>query len=723
MAEPAHAMVGYVLYGSASGEGGYDILGHSDQVTLGEQEVVARFSNVGGSVLLEDRPEAIYTFYPLAPASERWAFTKIIFLRKGPRGNVYGALTLVLDTVTLDDLRWEPFMLREVFRVVEERKTAIPLSRTKLEAASRRPLSLETGIDPNQLAAVLRGLASGAVGFACAGRGEGVTVCRAVLAALPPDDRRRLSFCTRYSYRRSLEFHLAFYMPADEEEIGRYLGHAGIAARGQWSSLPSQQDLIWSWCQNVVAEELDPLSGLTPLQNPRNAVRLSSFLSLWVKEGSAPPGMDREERKQIIGLVSKGRNKTLESIRRLLKLLAWDELRDRLATALAANSSFVAELAVVSRWITTVTGEDLPLEVLYDLSLQCAAAATADLMDRTACVFLLLVAADPRPDLLLGPSGSRTAFQSPDEIARWIEGLVADHSQACLDLLTICLRRWQALPGMGCVAVVQSVAKALAARTAPPAVAAATLLLAAFEQAAPESPEERANWLLELLRRVGPAAGPAFHSLRASRIAAQEELIGKLTETEVAALAEPLADRFPGPLARQLDWDRMPAGPGLFALLTRCEESLLPGDLAGWDVAASPGHWDLASRVALRSTQVAGTAGGSGLWRRLAWLLWCVARLTAAGRVPAAAEADRRFTAALEAGFVQRPSGVMHILADAAFHERRAGRHAGRELRCPAPQKVWLQTLQDIRDHCPAGARFYSLTVLSHLELDGFFAG
>jgi hypothetical protein len=731
MAEPAHAIVEYVLYGSASGEGGYDILGHSDQVSPEEQEVVARFSNVGGSVLLEDGPEAIYTFYPLAPASERWAFTQIAFLKKGPRGNVYRALTLVLDAETLDDLRWEPFLLGGVFRAVEERKAAIPLSRTKLEAASRRTLSLGTGIDLNQLAAVLRRLAEGAVAFACAGRGEGVAVCRAVLAALPPDDRRGLSFCTRYSYRQSLELRLAFYAPADEEEIGRYLEYAGISARGPWGSLPAQRDSFWSWCE-ALPEGLDPLSGLTLLHGPLEAIRLSHFFRRWIQEGAEPPGMTPEVRQQIFSLILDERNRTLESVGNLRVSSAWRELRDRLAAALAAEPPFAVELATVSRWIATVTAKDSSLEELRTFALGRAAAARADLLDRTACVLLLvlgahpqpdlLFGADPRPDPLLGPPGSQTAFQSPGEVACWIEELAADHSQACLELLTLCLRRWRTLASTGCVTAAQAIAQGLASRATSSTMAATALFLTAFEQSAPEDPEEKASWLLDLLRRVGPAAGPVFNPLRASRIVAQEELIGRLTEAELTALAEPLAERFPGPLARQLDWDGVLAGPGLLALLARCKEGLLLGDSAAWDVARSPDHWDLASRVALRSAQVASAAGGAGLWSRLAWLLWNAAHFDAAGRAPAEGAAGRRFTAALGIGFEQCPPGVMHVLVDTAFRQRKAGRHAGRERLCPEPLRMWLAALRDIRDHCPAGTRFYSLTVLSHLVRDGFFA-
>jgi hypothetical protein len=721
MAEPAHAIVEYVLYGSASGEGGYDILDHSDQVSQEEQEVVARFSNVGGSVLLEDGPEAIYTFYPLAPASERWAFTQIAFLKKGPRGNVYRGLTLVLDAETLEDLRWQPFLLGGVFRAVEERKAAIPLSRTRLETASRRPLSLGAGIDPNQLAAVLRGLAASAVAFAYAVRGEGVAICRAVLGAIPPDDRRGLSFCTRYSYRQSFELRLAFYAPADEKQIGRYLEYAGISARGAWGSLPTQRDSFWSWCE-ALPEGLDPLSGLNLLHKPLEAIRLSHFFRRWFQEGAEPPGMTPEVRKQIFSLILDERNRTLESVGNLRVSSAWRELRDRLAAALAAEPPFAAELATVSRWIAIVTAKDPSLEELRAFALGRAAVARADLLDRTACVLLLVLGADPRPDLLLAPPGSQTAFQSPGEVACWIEEMAADYSQACLELLTLCLRRWRTLAGTSCVMAAQAIAQGLASRAAAPStMAASALFLTAFEQSAPEDPEERASWLLDLLRCVGPAAGTVFNPLRASRVAAQEELIGRLTEAELAALAEPLAERFPGPLARQLDWEGVLAGPGLLTLLTRCKEGLLPGHSATWDVARSPDHWDLASRVALRSAQVANAAGGAVLWNRLAWLLWNAARVDVAGRAPAEGAASQRFTAALGIGFEQCPPGVMHILVDTAFHQRMAGgRHAGRE-RYLEPLRVLMGTLRDICDHGLPGTRFYSAMVLSDL-VNGLFA-
>jgi hypothetical protein len=725
--------VDYVFYGSPTGEGGYEVLAHSSGLSSGERESIASFSNLGGAVLLEKDPESIYAFYELAP-DEKWAFTRVA-LRRGQRGNDYRALTLVLGRRIMKAARWNPFSLeaagRALFKELEGRQNwqahlPAPARRVRLshlEEFSRQPLVVREGVDLDQLAAVLRRLATGTVAMTVDGKEGGIAICQGVLAALPPDDRRKVSFCTRFSFRRGPAFQLALYAPADEEQVNRYLRSAEAAARGRWGSLPVQKDPFRSWCE-LLAIGLDPLRGLELLKEPLETVRLVHFLQRRIKEGAEPPGMSLEVKEKIRNIILLEGNETLASVRHWRVHEAARELRNRLQAALSRSSSFLAEIAALSEWLLVVTAEEPPLAVLRDYFLHRSAKADADRLDRTICVLLLVSGVELQPERVFGLP-EKSVFHAAGELARWIEDLAADSFQACLDLLATWLSAWRVKDFSRCAAAGLEISQALAAQARElPEARGLPLFLAAFEQAAPQEPEteDRAFWLLELYRRIGPSAGEAFQPLYASRIAAQGKLIALLTDSELASLAEPLVERFPAQMIRQLDWKSTPTGEALPALLAYCEERLLPGDLAPWGPETSPDHWELASFIALRSAQASAAAAEEWekLWGRLAWLLLHAARSELVSSAGGAVEPSRRFTEALCIGLEQRPPGVMHILVDALFHRSQTKPPKGAELRCPCPQDVWLAVLRDIKC-APRAVTFYLMSVLDKLERDGLF--
>ncbi|MDP9120095.1 MAG: hypothetical protein M3O15_01810, partial [Acidobacteriota bacterium] len=188
-------------------------------------------------------------------------------------------------------------------------------------------------------------------------------------------------------------------------------------------------------------------------------------------------------------------------------------------------------------------------------------------------------------------------------------------------------------------------------------------------------PGGRTAWNLALLREVRASAGELFPPLGAARLAAQKELLPRLTVEELRELAEPLAGTFPRQTSEQLAWGELPY-PALTELLAVCRRGLSgPPEAAGWaEVCEQPDRWETASRVALDAAAAASGRRDALVSSEVIELLAAASDLTDPGAGPiSTAEADARLRQALGLVCAAGPAGsVDDALRSAARLERSA---------------------------------------------------
>jgi hypothetical protein len=650
------------IYGSRSGEADFQILGASAGLTREERDAFLHASNLGGSAQTAADPSPIYAFYPMDPAARRWGFSRTAFLGRGGRGNDYLAHLVVLHVEALHALRGDVFLLEDlnVFRADKPEREHPPplvLDLERVEQAARRPLGTR-GADPERLTPLLRGLARGSVAIEVPTGQEGADLCRSLVACLPPDDRSRMSFCSRFSLPRGMAFRFAAYRPADRGLAVRHL--AGFATTVSPTGTTADEFSAWL---GLVADGAEPLAGLSVLERPAEAVTRFSLLSRLTRgEAPASEGLD----PGLLPLLLDVRNRPFE-VRRLLAGAVFAELHRHIVEAIQSRAS----LAQVFRACTALRERESTDGLVEEVVGIATRVRRPGFVERTAGVVAALLLASPaRLALLFG--GRSSLLATPAAAGTWISELEEASPAAALELLACWFTHWRLAAGRRCMSGVLTILPSL---SGPGAIRA---VLGALEAAAPPAGDaERAGWFITLLREARPRAGALFPPLHAARLAAQEGLLGELTARERADLVPALAAELPE-MASELLSDG-PIDYGLLSdLVEVCQRGLLGRTMEGdgWDVEVRPALWDLAARVAQTAVTEASRRNDVHLLCEVAWLVWGASRLVAGGgRIswPAVPLADPRFAEAVQQLLVAAPAGASDIVVRAVYRLGRSG--------------------------------------------------
>jgi hypothetical protein len=276
-------MLPHAIYGSASGLGDYRILASTAPFDDRLRSTIIYYANVEGSA--RSTPFApIFSFYALG--EHLWAFSRTVCLGPTPRGNDYLVHAIVLDAAALARLDYKPFALADA-RLFASKKPA--------EGSVLKPLSLESvsGVGrwafgnsrAAEIASCIRGLARGPLRLRMPE--DAAEVCREIHESLPPDDRLSTTFCTRFSYGRSLAFHLAAFAPEDESRVRETAPNATLMDFSPSTAVP---DLFDRWTSEIRGQADFDLIGLSVLRDAREAFALIDGvrqLRLWTSHETA----------------------------------------------------------------------------------------------------------------------------------------------------------------------------------------------------------------------------------------------------------------------------------------------------------------------------------------------------------------------------------------------------------------------------------------------------
>ncbi len=701
-----------VIYGSVSGRRNYDVLRSSDGLDQSDLDTIRDYCNLGGSAQVEDNPTPIFLFYPLDTDGRRWAFSRTVFLGKGGRGNDYMAHVLVLRRSILDLLRWDVFLLDECFQTskpaADELIPAVAFDAQGYEQRSRRQLQVTPGnhswAHPSGLLRALRGRGL-AVQVGDGGTGE--LLCRALFAALAPDDRIGLSFCSRFSFTRPMRFRLTAFLEPDASLAERNLAQnttlvgAEVLAQRAASADPFEQ-----WVE-LLGRMPEPVCGISLFSDPGQAVKLMAAICQWAEAattGRAVPSAAMNP--ELVDIVEHPQNRRLSRTGRLLVLALVEELRAAVDAALALGEQpLEAMIAAAQR----VRQKDPDGEVLRQFELVFKILRQGDEIASATSAVVIGLLVPTRPDLGLvhGPGNRRAFLRSPEEASEWISGLHRANPQACLGLLAEWMTAWRLSDPGACLRGVQPILSHLAPRSD----AAGRILIAALERSGSASDDTRQAWFRALLVRIRPAAGAAFSPLVGARIAARQGLIKQLENHRELApdILVALAETFPQELAEQLDWQRLGDAKTIDVLLKTCTAGLLGPAFGGPDRDIQLAQWRLASLVALRAAR---TRGGRDFFAELAWLLWAASRLIIGHPSPGEHCDDDRLCKALSGLVLRPPVGCTDVIARAL-----SGFLEGRMWATPlAPEKMRTfvaQAVAEAKQNSPN--RLYQLQTLRNL--------
>jgi hypothetical protein len=135
--------------------------------------------------------------------------------------------------------------------------------------------------------------------------GDAHHICRDIHEALPPTDRMRTTFCTRYSYGRPLDYQLSTFVAADEERLRAQTSNATIVAYPQPSA--GTPDLFDRWMQEVCGQADFDLVGPSILRDAQEAFALLDGvreLRLWTSKGGAVADIRALERSSALVLAA-----------------------------------------------------------------------------------------------------------------------------------------------------------------------------------------------------------------------------------------------------------------------------------------------------------------------------------------------------------------------------------------------------------------------------------
>jgi len=689
--------IGQLFYGSLSGERNFRILADSGDLSRDERDVVRHYSNLGGSAQTAESPEPVWTAYPLSRG--RRAFSRTVFLGAGGRGNDYLAHVLVLDADTLAWLRGDLFLLAELDLFAAEKPAEdeplapLTLDRGRLERASARRIGADAAFPLADVADLVRALADGPVALAAGRAGAGTDLCRTVLSALPPDDRRRLAFCSRFSHPRRAAFHLAVHQPEDASLVED--GLVGFDRRRNELAPAAGPGPFQSWLARAAddAAALEPLTGLSLLGRPEEAVATVAALDEWLaalpaEPAEAAPGIDLHRRGDPIVQRAQSRglpllevarhplNRRLPATGRLLLEAAVHSLVQRVGRALADGEDPFVEAADACAATAEGTRPGALLARLIGMAREAADQEAAErsagaaegasgkrgarwsqavkqpanqpgetaTRAYTAAACALAVGGAGGARAIYSRLGEDALWRKPAEVARDLGAIAATSPRAFLDLATTWFAAWRELEGAaGALDEIGPLLGRLAEAPEP----ALNLALRALEQAAPGAGAaagadggERRAWYLALIRRLRADLGAAYPTLTAARLAVEERLLDELNEAEVEELTPAMVESFPGHLERRLEEGLEEGGlpwPVLRRALFVSTAGLLPRRYGGrdWDVDWQEGErldrWPLAARVAASAATGAAGRGDRAALAEVAWLVWAATRLAATG--------------------------------------------------------------------------------------------
>jgi hypothetical protein len=682
------------IYGSRSGDRDYRILAASPGVARADRDLLEQHANLGGSALTGERVESIYAAFPLDPRSGRHAFTRAVVLGRGGRGNDYLVHALILSPALLQTLRGDLFLLDDAGLFGErkpegEELPAPDLDSGRWELASRRACGadrpMEVGLE--NLAPLLAALAEGPLAVQVSEGTLGLALCRALLSALPPDDRVSLGFCSRFCQPRALPYRFSAFVPEDRPLAERYLRGA-VRPLGAPGDGPIAQ---WLAAAKV---GIEPVSGLSLLRDPERAVAQVRSL-----ETLPEPGLRRARARE--GALARASEQVLEIARHPANA-ALPRLGGQLLGILAHGLEQSAKEALAA-------GDPAPL--FAECGKTLAQARALDLIDElragsglaamTAEIAVALSAGDPAPfRAIFGPAGR--------DLALWLKELLALAPAFALPFLALAFSRWRELEGNAALGGISALLAGL------PGDVPLTPALAAIERAAPAAPSsERRAWFRSYLKWLLPWLGSRVPAALAARLAGQEGLLEEMAAGDLLPLVPELAASFP----QLLDRDRLLAlpDPALESFVESAARGLRiaseGGD--GWDLERFPERARLAERLAGRFAERLGdrlrpiaARSSLGLARGALALV-----LAAAGR----AEVDGApFRSALVALLRAHPAGLTAPAARvAARWRRRFGPLPSFDPRELAA--IRAQACRDARESAPRGAAWPVLIWLAAL--------
>lgn len=337
MASDAALRIGQAFYGSFSGYHNYRVLAASPSSESGfsreEREIISLRSDLGGSAQTVARFAPIFTFYRLGK-ERRWAFSRTVWLGRGPRGNDYLAHVLALDAEVMEALRGDPFLLLRCARTTEEDPSKEigpvfceekPADEGKLDPIYVSPrrvkelalLPCGTALDPRIESPIasgfLRAITCASLAVPLDDGDAARSLCASMVSLLPPEDRESLSFCSRFSLPRRTSFRLAVYASEDAALAERYLtGFDPVAAAGV-------ADAFLEWVEACRRKEVDPLYKLFLFEdrNADGATRIVRKLlghEQWLTDA---------ELERLDEIVRDARNEALPSVRHQRVPVAW----------------------------------------------------------------------------------------------------------------------------------------------------------------------------------------------------------------------------------------------------------------------------------------------------------------------------------------------------------------------------------------------------------------
>jgi hypothetical protein len=255
----------HAIYGSATGLGDFGILASSAGLDERVLSTVSYYANLEGSA--RSAPfEPIFSFYALG--NGLWAFSRTLCLKPTPRGNDYLVHAVVLDAIALAQLDYKPFALADARLFTSSKPVAgsvlMPLPDA---AAATRALRFDSA----PVASCLRALARGPLRLRMTDDTLAAELCREIHESLPPDDRMATTFCTRFSYGRSLGFQLAAFASADEPRVRETAPNALVTVFPPPSAAP---DLFDRWTSEHRGQPDFDLVGLSVLGDVRETFAL-----------------------------------------------------------------------------------------------------------------------------------------------------------------------------------------------------------------------------------------------------------------------------------------------------------------------------------------------------------------------------------------------------------------------------------------------------------------
>jgi hypothetical protein len=283
----------HAIYGSETGLGDYRMLATSPRFSERLRDEVEHYSNLDWSAIA-GAFAPIFSFYSLG--DRLWAFARTMYLGPTVRGSEYLVHTIVLNAQALAEIEYRPFALAAEF---SSQKPVRPLPSLTFTG---RSANLTKKLPNPVIAASLRALSRAPL-YLRADAGDAERICRDIHESLPPTDRMRTMFCTRYSYGRHLDYQLSTFVAADEQRLRAQTSNATIVAYPPPGA--ATPDLFDRWMQEVCGQADFDLVGPSILRDAPEAFALLDGvkdLRLWTSKGGAATDIRALEKSSALVL-------------------------------------------------------------------------------------------------------------------------------------------------------------------------------------------------------------------------------------------------------------------------------------------------------------------------------------------------------------------------------------------------------------------------------------